>query len=712
MPLTLGATAWGDYDNDGKLDLLVVGNGGSTKGPQTQLWKNMGNGTLSTNSSSSLGIPGLTKASVAWGDYNNDGRLDILVAGLTSALVPICQVWRNQGNGTFVNSGIDLPGIHSGSVAWGDFNNDGELDLVISGFDVSAMPVTEVWQNLGNGHFLRADVAMIGVSFGSIALGDFDHDGYLDILSTGSSVSGVPTTQIWRNLGGFVFSNITVAIPGVTRSSVALGDYDGDSYADILVSGMDASANAQTQIWRNQGNLTFSNLNLALPKVYLGTVAWGDFDNDGKLDILITGNSICQVWKNMGGGAFANANAGLTALSSCMAACGDFDNSGKLGIVTFGVSGSTGAAKLYRNSVTTSNSPPAAPTGLAADLASTATVFTWNAATDDATPAAGLSYNLRIGSTPGGLDVVAPNSDSQTGYRRLAQTGNAGEVTGAILALPPGVYYWSVQAVDSGFAGSPFAAESSFVLSALVATLPASDVTYNSAYLNGQVNPRGVATTAWFEWGVSTAYGNALPAQDVGSSDAEIAFKQALFPLQSGTTYHYRVVARDAFGTAHGSDLSFTTPTLSLPTLSEFANVTTTLDTATPAIPFTVSSATVPLGSLVVTAWALDSGLVPAANLVLGGSGANRTLMITPTAGKLGTTVITVSVFDGISTTSKSFLFTVASASSFPGLVSAGGGFSVGSAIGLTTNLDVLVPGPRTNTLQFTGGILTGVVPK
>ncbi len=88
----------------------------------------------------------------------------------------------------------------------------------------------------------------------------------------------------------------------------------------------------------------------------------------------------------------------------------------------------------------------------------------WLPAIDLDTPANGMTYNLRLGRAPGAGNVAPPMSNAATGYRRLPQMGNAGQGVTATLQLAPGTYYWSVQAVDSAFAGGPFAAEQSFTI--------------------------------------------------------------------------------------------------------------------------------------------------------------------------------------------------------------------------------------------------------
>src|SRR6185503_10004863 len=122
----------------------------------------------------------------------------------------------------------------------------------------------------------------------------------------------------------------------------------------------------------------FSDLNAGLPGIS-GQVAWGDYDNDGRLDILLAGQVganqyISQVWQN-------------------------------------------------HNAVT--NTPPTAPTGLSATPSGSTVTLNWNTASDAQTVASGLTYNVRVGRTPSGVDVVSPQANPVTGVRQLPQLGNA-----------------------------------------------------------------------------------------------------------------------------------------------------------------------------------------------------------------------------------------------------------------------------------------------
>jgi len=170
----------------------------------------------------------------------------------------------------------------------------------------------------------------------------------------------------------------------------------------------------------------FADISAGLPGLHIGSVAWGDYDNDGDLDILLTG----------------------------------LDGDGR------------SISRVYQNNGSTFNSVPAAPDGLTATLNSaTSVTFAWTATSDTQTPSVGLNYNLRVGTTPGGSDVVGPMSfqnppSSQTdGLRKIAQRGLVQGTSWTLENLTPGqTYYWSVQAIDTALAGSPFAAEGSFAI--------------------------------------------------------------------------------------------------------------------------------------------------------------------------------------------------------------------------------------------------------
>jgi hypothetical protein len=353
----------GDFNNDGKPDVLLTGVDGSFTGI-SQIWQNKSSG-LFTNLNAAL--PGMSSSAVARGDFDNDGRPDLLLTGFAGVDVnnfPIylSQVWRNLGNGTFTNIQAGLPGVDTGAVAPGDFDNDGRLDILLTGYS-STGAVAQVWRNLGNGTFANINAGLPGVLYSSVALGDYDNDGKLDILLTGTpdGFGSTALTQLWRNLGNNTFSNVSISLPGVTQGAVAWGDFDQDGRLDILLSGYTTNG-AVCQVWRNYGNGSFSNMNIGLPGVYQSSVAVGDFDNDGKLDIALAGlnsqsNSICQVWRNSGNWVFTNLNAGFAGVHYGSLTWADFDNDGRLDLLLAGLNAAGNPIlQIYHNGTPLSNS--------------------------------------------------------------------------------------------------------------------------------------------------------------------------------------------------------------------------------------------------------------------------------------------------------------------------------------------------------------------
>lgn len=472
-----GSVAWGDYNNDGKLDILLTGGDNTTR--FTKIYRNDGNGIFTDINAP---FPAVSASIAIWGDYNNDGYLDFFLAGNTGSTY-ISKIYRNNGNGSFTDSNAALVGVVASSAAMGDYNNDGRPDLVLTG-DTGATRVTKIYRNDGNNVFTDIQVSLPAVSYGSVAWGDFDNDGFSDILLTGWLGGTSNVANIYRNNGAGSFTDITAGLTPMADSSAAWGDYDNDGKLDVLISGCPSNTSCDghsTKLYHNDGNGNFTETTISLTAVSKGAVAWGDYDNDGKSDILLAGwtgsQSIAQIYRNKGNGVFRDINAGLTGVtassSGISAAWGDYNKDGKLDILITGCAGYTRSScpayytKIYRNNAApTLNAPPSAPGGLSAAVTGTDVTLSWNPAQDDHTPVNNLTYNVRVGTTPGGSQILSAMSDLTNGYRRLPALGNAEFGTNFILKnLPTGSYYWSVQAVDAAFAGSAFAAEKTFSIS-------------------------------------------------------------------------------------------------------------------------------------------------------------------------------------------------------------------------------------------------------
>ena len=312
-----GISTWADYDSDGRVDFIIVGYrhfGSNYYAFVSEIWRNTVSGFTNVTATVAPGLPGLWHSAVAWGDYDNDGRLDLLITGSF-----VSQIWRNTGS-HFVNVTATvapgLPGVKDGAVAWGDYDNDGRLDFIITGgiprrSDLDDNypyynPLSQIWRNTGSGFVnVTATVApgLPATYWSSVAWGDYDNDGRIDLLITGYG-SG---SQILRNTeNGFV--NVTASIAGILPSVIqgpaAWGDYDNDGRLDILLSGY---------LYRNTGSGFIKATATDAPslsKVVSSSLAWGDYNSDGRLDFLLTGSTyfncdgcdtpptVFQLWQN------------------------------------------------------------------------------------------------------------------------------------------------------------------------------------------------------------------------------------------------------------------------------------------------------------------------------------------------------------------------------------------------------------------------------
>jgi hypothetical protein len=165
------ALVWGDFDRDGDLD-LAVGNGGFGWEGQNYLYVNNGDGTFTGRMEFGLG----DTAALAWGDYDQDGDLDLAVGNWNATG---CSLYVNNGDGTF-SGHAEFGNRDVNTIAWGDFDNDGDLDLAVGNGDFTSADQNYLYVNNGDGTF--TETAQFGLgSTDSVAWGDCDGDGDLDL---------------------------------------------------------------------------------------------------------------------------------------------------------------------------------------------------------------------------------------------------------------------------------------------------------------------------------------------------------------------------------------------------------------------------------------------------------------------------------------------------------------------------------------------------
>ena len=369
-------TAMGDYNGDSYADLFFIGYDGvrSTAG----LYKNCQNGSF-VDATDEARIIGLDHPSASiFMDINNDGNEDLFIAGYFGS-----KLFLNNGDGTFtdISQGSGVENAHLSSAIAVDYNNDGFLDIVGRLNDDSSTNKGKVLLLKNNGDNTFTDVtANSGLSQIDIPLGggvvslDYNNDGNEDLLF--ASPNPVYKTKLCRNNGDGTFTDVSVqtGIGIVYRwdEGFAVGDYNNDGYIDILLTGcVDTEGNGVpiTTLYKNNGDGTFTDATVESGNFVSGQAGtwWGndffDYDNDGYLDIYMTSELYAAVLKNMlyrnnGDGTFTSVTdtafpRGVTP--NCgVAAIGDYDNDGAMDIYApvseYGVLGA-----FLKNAIGTNN---------------------------------------------------------------------------------------------------------------------------------------------------------------------------------------------------------------------------------------------------------------------------------------------------------------------------------------------------------------------
>lgn len=467
-----GGPLWGDIDNDDDLDLLLFGaidnqNNHSNiiylnESGHFQNWRYLPGAALSPDNPSGA----------SWGDANNDGNLDLLISGKISSNPNNIETRLaiNNGNGFFTLYQNDIFDSWATSINWIDYDNDGDQDVFICGNQSSDLydPLTKLYRNDGKGEsntWQFVDVTenqFPNLSFGSSDWTDFDRDGDQDLILCGTIDGSNFIMDVYKNEGGN-FSPLELFEFGICQGTVVWGDYNNDGYQDILYSGKSEGGlfSPVMGIYQNNGNGSFNPISLPNPAV-AGHAWWVDYNNDGFLDVAICGyDSTFQerflLFDNLEMN-FVNSNLYLPGLSGGMA-WGDYDKDGKIDMCITGMD-TSGHRRFYlmKNNVQEINLAPETPKLAAITFNYESIGLRWEPPNDDHTPSSGLNYNIWVGTRFDSGNIVSSNSNPENGFRKLVAQGNVGSDTCySIDGVVPGkLYYISVQAIDGAYSGSKF----------------------------------------------------------------------------------------------------------------------------------------------------------------------------------------------------------------------------------------------------------------
>ena len=385
-----GASDAADIDGDGDLDVVGVGRNAAGEATAT-LYRNDGQGQFTAVDAGLTGV--LDGGDAAWGDVDQDGDPDLVITGETSDGIPSTTLYENDGTGALTPTAANLTGLAASAAAWGDYNGDGALDLFIHGDDGAGAPVALLYRNDGTGTLLPADVAITGrVSGPSADWGDFNGDGRLDLAINGGSSEGA-TATVYRNDGSNVFTPLDLGLTGTSAGAIRWGDFNSDGRYDLAITGDTngpAADGAFAALYRNDGNEQFVPLNAGLTGARGGSAEWGDFNADGRPDLVVSGDTTdagdgdtpdgrsTTLYRNDGDGLFTALDIGLTATGGS-ATWTDANGDGALDILVTGLDAEgTPQTTLFRNGVTPLTRTPGeinyGRRGLADSLTQTVTV--------------------------------------------------------------------------------------------------------------------------------------------------------------------------------------------------------------------------------------------------------------------------------------------------------------------------------------------------
>ncbi len=358
-----GATDFSDVDGDGDLDVLITGRLGGSTTSSSVLYLN--DGAAGFTQDASVVLDGVMESTANFVDVDMDGDEDILITGINNSSVEIARLYLNE-SGTFTEDNSQpFTGVGNGAVTISDTDGDGDPDVLITGRDSGDEQVTEFYVNDGSGGFTEdASVPFTDVDTGDVALGDLDNDGDLDLLLTGRNSLGNPFSRVYRSNRLIRFMEQTnTSLAGVESGAVVFADVDNDDDQDVLLVGENtpsllADPEATSRLYLNDGFGGFAE-DTTVPFESVSersTAAFADIDNDGDEDVIIAGQNedntlITQLYKNNGMGGFTqDLSAPFEGVIAGTVSFADVDNDNDEDVLITGVSGSaTQIAKLYVN---------------------------------------------------------------------------------------------------------------------------------------------------------------------------------------------------------------------------------------------------------------------------------------------------------------------------------------------------------------------------
>ena len=466
-----GKVSWGDYDRDGDMDLLLMGQG--SDGTITNVYRNDGNDEsgnpkfVNTNQNFTKYIGG----DIEFVDVDQDGWLDVAVTGV-SPQGRISELYMNR-NGEFfeLNTDYVVEGLSQSDMEWADLDDDSDQDLIITGIDSNNQTQSYYYTNLGNFNFFKEELfrdQSEGVQRGEIDIVDRDKDGDNDLF-----ISGVNNNENIRRMefnNTYYYYNPQNNVgTGLADGNTEYLDIDGDGELDYLTIGRREDNSEQVFVESNL--MTFN-----LPSLKNTDFDFADYNNDGMSDLIITGedqnsgvavSKLYLTFKELYGSEFRLIESDLTldGLRESSADWIDYDSDGDLDLFLTGldVDGKPKSILYKAENRFNTNQAPTAPKNVQAfPYGGNGNMYIqWESPDDD--NSSSFRYAVRIGTEPGASDILYANSITDTESANFGST--LIDIPGLLtrnninVQVLPGTYYISVQAIDGGNIGGPFSEE-------------------------------------------------------------------------------------------------------------------------------------------------------------------------------------------------------------------------------------------------------------
>ncbi|MFZ1806321.1 MAG: FG-GAP-like repeat-containing protein [Cyclobacteriaceae bacterium] len=333
---------WGDYDNDGDEDLILVQLTFFVLNETTPYgFQNNGDGTF-TSVNAGFEVSGYLSGAVS--DYNNDGNLDIFITSSTTENL------LYQGNGDFTFTKVDPNPVGENildfenaslTASWVDYDNNGLLDLFVSNQDSEELLFSQTSLDVFT-KITTGEIVTFNSRTNTNAWADYDNDGDMDVFVLNNSDGPPSPNRLYKNNGDGTFTHVTGLAFDADLDAGAFGaswgDYDNDGDMDLFLAVQEGAANL---LYRNNGaggsynftKVTGSPVTSPITTPFFGS-AWGDIDNDGDLDLLLSGvlgENIIYKGDGAGNfGAITNEKFNDSRLANFGVSLGDYDNDGFL----------------------------------------------------------------------------------------------------------------------------------------------------------------------------------------------------------------------------------------------------------------------------------------------------------------------------------------------------------------------------------------------